>query len=238
MARSSSPARASVTVAACAPVAAQMPDARRRLLEAMAVCVAQHGYAATTTADLAAHARVSKRTFYEHFADKGDCLAALYAAAHAQTLASLREAVEPEGPWAEQLDRALAAYLGTLATHPALLHTLFIDIVALGPAGVAARREAARACAQFIAEIVAADRRRSRVLPPAVALAIVGGLHELVVEAIESGRATTLHKLSLPARQFVHATIGGLPRDPRRSPARASPPRGVRRRIDGRRAAA
>jgi AcrR family transcriptional regulator len=56
------------------------PDHRRRLLEGMAAAIAEHGYAATRLADVVAHARVSRRTFYEHFEDKEACFLALYVA--------------------------------------------------------------------------------------------------------------------------------------------------------------
>ena len=45
---------------------------------ALATAAAEKGYAATTIADIVRHARVSKRTFYEHFADKEACLLAGY----------------------------------------------------------------------------------------------------------------------------------------------------------------
>ena len=68
-------------------------DHRRRLLDAMSHTVALKGYADTTIADLAAEARVSRRTFYEHFDDKAQCLIALYDAASAQALEVLRSAI-------------------------------------------------------------------------------------------------------------------------------------------------
>ena len=61
-------------------------DSRRhrlRLLEGFAAAVSERGYAATTIAHIVEHARVSKRTFYEHFADKEECFLALYAEAAA-----------------------------------------------------------------------------------------------------------------------------------------------------------
>ena len=70
------------------------PEHRRRLLDAMSHTVATKGYADTTIADLAAQARVSRRTFYEHFDDKAQCLIALYEAASAQALEVLRLVVE------------------------------------------------------------------------------------------------------------------------------------------------
>ena len=52
---------------------------RARLTEGLAAAIAAKGYAAVTIADVVRLARVSKRTFYEHFADKEACFLALYA---------------------------------------------------------------------------------------------------------------------------------------------------------------
>src|SRR6266550_4193374 len=49
------------------------PSARGRMLEAIAQAVAMKGYAATTVGDVIARAGVSRKTFYEQFADKEDC---------------------------------------------------------------------------------------------------------------------------------------------------------------------
>lgn len=49
---------------------------RARLLEGMARAVAAKGYADTTIADIVREASVSRRTFYENFADKAECLIA------------------------------------------------------------------------------------------------------------------------------------------------------------------
>ena len=54
---------------------------RERMLDAMARAVAAKGYAKVTVADVVALAGVSRRTFYEHFADKEQCFLATYVAA-------------------------------------------------------------------------------------------------------------------------------------------------------------
>src|SRR5947208_16592512 len=51
---------------------------RGRLLEAMAQCVAEQSYAATTVAQVIARAGVSRKTFYEHFPDKRACFLAAW----------------------------------------------------------------------------------------------------------------------------------------------------------------
>ncbi|HSW05560.1 TetR/AcrR family transcriptional regulator [Aquabacterium sp.] len=176
-------------------------DHRRRLLDAMAHAVASKGYAAVTIADLAAEARVSKRSFYEHFADKAACLVALYEAASRQSLDVLRQAIDPQRDWHQQLEQALTAYFGTLACNPPLLRTLFVDIIALGPTGLAARRANAQRLADFIVQVAGPE------LPPELAVALVGGIHEWVLQAVEQERVAQLPELVGPAAQLVRAVV-------------------------------
>src|SRR4030088_909985 len=57
---------------------------RARLLEGIVRAVSEKGYAATRVLDVTRHARVSRTTFYEQFADKEACFLAAYeAGAHA-----------------------------------------------------------------------------------------------------------------------------------------------------------
>ena len=188
-------------------------DHRRRLLDAMSHTVARKGYADTTIADLAAEARVSRRTFYEHFDDKAQCLIALYEAASAQALQVLRAAIDPKHDWHDQVEAALAAYLATLACNPKLLRTLFIEILGLGPAGLAARRRANAQIAQFIVDIVdspSAKPPRSQPLGQQLALGIVGAINELVLQAIEEDRVESLAGLTATAARLARSVIDGV----------------------------
>src|SRR3954463_3168983 len=51
---------------------------RERLLVAMADAVAEKGYAHAAVADVIERAGVSRRTFYEHYANKEECFLAAY----------------------------------------------------------------------------------------------------------------------------------------------------------------
>ena len=90
----------------------------------MAHAVAAKGYGDTTIADIVREASVSRRTFYEHFATKAECLIALYEAASHNALKVLRDAIHPEHEWRTQVERALSAYLGTMASNPVLMLSL------------------------------------------------------------------------------------------------------------------
>ncbi|WP_280155241.1 TetR/AcrR family transcriptional regulator [Piscinibacter sp. XHJ-5] len=189
-----------------------LTDHRRRLLDAMSHAVARKGYAETTIADLAAEARVSRRTFYEHFDSKAECLIALYEVASEQALAVLRSAIDPQRDWHQQVEQAMAAYLSTLACNPMLLRTLFIAILGLGPQGLAARRHANRRLAEFILDVVngpATPPARSAPLPMPFAMGIVGAINELILQAIEEDEVATLPQLTSTAAQIARAMIDG-----------------------------
>ena len=187
-------------------------DHRRRLLDAMSHTVATKGYAETTIADLAAEARVSRRTFYEHFDDKAQCLVALYEAASAQALEVLRAAIDPKRDWHDQVEAALGAYLTTLAGNPKLLRTLFIEILGLGAAGLAARRRANLQIAQFIVDVVDgpnAKPPRAQPLGEQLALGIVGAINELILVSIEQDSVERLADLTPTAARLARSVIDG-----------------------------
>ena len=80
---------------------------RGRILRALATCMAEKGYQATTIADIARAGRVSKTVVYAHFRDKEECLLELYSRATDQvmgTVAGAQEAARAEGlPWRDRM---------------------------------------------------------------------------------------------------------------------------------------
>ena len=192
---------------------------RERLLEGMARCVASHGYADTTIADIVREAGVSRRTFYECFTDKPDCLVALYEGASQNALEVLRNAIDPQRGWQAQVEQAMGAYFAVLASNPVLMRTLFVDILGLGLPGLVARRRANQHLADFILEVVnrpvplaAEVEPEDRVsLSPVLAMAVVGGINELVLQAIEQGQVAGLADLVAPASALLRAAVAGRP---------------------------
>jgi AcrR family transcriptional regulator len=179
---------------------------RHRLLEGMAHAVAAKGYADTTIADIVREASVSRRTFYEHFPGKAECLISLYEAASRNALQVLRDAIDPAHDWQDQVERALTAYFGCLAQNPTLMRTLFVEILGLGVTGLAARRRVNQQIAAFMLEVVNAKRHgRAAPLSPEMAMAAVGGINELVLQAIEQDRVADLAVLADPASRLVRA---------------------------------
>jgi AcrR family transcriptional regulator len=190
--------------------ATQVNEHRHRLLQGMAHAVAAKGYGDTTIADIVREAGVSRRTFYEHFTTKAECLIALYEAASRTALKVLRESIDPRLEWETKVERALTAYLGCMAQNPVLMRTLFIEILGLGTEGLAARRRVNQEIAEFMLGVVnEGEHRRGSTLSADMAMAVVGGINELILQYIEQSRVALLLDLVAPSSQLLRAVIEG-----------------------------
>lgn len=181
-------------------------DYRRRLMDGMSAAVAERGYADTTIADIVRHARVSRRTFYEQFASKEACLLALYVAASERVIRAIGAAVETSGDRETQIVRATEAYLARMQAHPVLTRTLILEILAAGPAGLQVRREINQRYADQFRAVVQRDGGH---LSPALATAAVGGINELILQAVLDDRIDRLTELAAPASQLIRAVLAG-----------------------------
>src|SRR6476620_2376203 len=84
---------------------------RGRMLEAIAHAVAEKGYAATAVADVISRAGVSRKTFYEHFANKEACFLEAYDTGVQVLLTTIDEAVEAAPDGLRAVTDGLQAYL-------------------------------------------------------------------------------------------------------------------------------
>jgi AcrR family transcriptional regulator len=189
----------------------QLPaDTRGRLLGGLALAIVEKGYAATTIADVVRHARVSKRTFYEHFADKEACYLALYAAVNDHLLAVIGAAVRGGGPWRTRVEAAARAYLSELAAQPALARTFLVEIQAAGPRALAARRAMHERFAEHLRVLSAEAARDEPALTPLsapLATAVAGGINELMLQAVEDDRTHELADLTGVATELIVAVV-------------------------------
>jgi AcrR family transcriptional regulator len=121
--------------------AAQVSEIQRaRLMAGTVAAIEELGYTRTRVADITSRARVSRRTFYELFANREECLAAVLEDVVAQLTTELA-AAGPEGlPWRERVRRGLWTILSYLDREPALARVCVVQGLGAGP-GVLARRE-------------------------------------------------------------------------------------------------
>src|SRR3954467_4806548 len=164
---------------------------RTRLLEAVGRAVAERGYAAATIDDVVGRAGVSKKTFYDHFADKQDCFLAAYEAASEELLRRVAEAQESDLDWRERTRAGIAAYLRWLAGDPALARVYLVEVAAAGPVALE-RRERLR---DRYAELMLERRENGAQLPFEVFHAVVAAVDDVVVRHIREHGAEDLPEL-------------------------------------------
>lgn len=166
-------------------------DNRTRLLAGLSEALRERSYAELTVADVVRHARTSKRTFYEQFADKHDCFVALLRLSNEELSSSIAAAVDPTAPWQDQIRQGVGALLGMVQAEPHLFLNWFRAVPALGDEG----RELVRAGMAVFVDLMRTladtpDLQRAGVRPPTRELGIIvfGGLRELIATALEEGR--------------------------------------------------
>src|SRR5215218_1643249 len=109
-----------------------LADQRRRLVAAVPGVVAEHGYDATSVADVVKAAAVSRNAFYKNFADKQECFAAAHEAAHERLLQILEGPCDRGASVEERIETFLGAALDMLASEPEVARLLFVEAPSAG----------------------------------------------------------------------------------------------------------
>jgi AcrR family transcriptional regulator len=183
-----------------APRAVVREAQRARMLEAMVQAVAATGYARVAVADVIERAGVSRKTFYEQFANKEDCFLAAYDAGVDGLLAAIDDALAERAPdWLAAARRAVEVYLESMAASPALARASLIEVLGAGPRALSRRG----VVQTRFAEQLAAIHRRARVdipeipeVSPHTFRAAVGAVNELVTAHVLEHGADTLPELT------------------------------------------
>ena len=171
---------------------ASVDDAfRDRLLDGLTESIGERGYRDTTVADIVRHARTSKRTFYEQFASKEECLIELLRRNNEDLIGGIRAAVDPEADWREQIRQAAVAYVDHIAARPAITLSWIREAPALGAAAQPLHRLAMEHLTDMLVDLTdSAGFRRASLSPISrpLALILLGGLRELTALFVEDGR--------------------------------------------------
>ncbi len=168
---------------------------RSRLLAAAVCAIDELGYADTTVADITGRARVSRRTFYELFKNREECLTALLE----DVVALVEEAIaaaDLDGlAWRERVRGGLWAILSFLDREPALARVCIVQASRSG-ADVLGRRE------EILARLAAAvDEGRSEAArggdcTPLTAEGVVGAAFTILYARLLRGERNPLTSLS------------------------------------------
>jgi AcrR family transcriptional regulator len=164
---------------------------RERMLLAVAEAVAEQGFVTTTVADIIARARLSRRTFYEHFADKEECFLAAYDTVVEQLLAAVGQAYEQADGWTQKVHDGLETFLAYLAAEPAFARMCIVEVVAAGVEARGRRDAAMRVFVDFL-EPGRAEAPDEIVVPTLAAEIVVGGIYEIIYSRLQRDAAEEL----------------------------------------------
>jgi AcrR family transcriptional regulator len=161
------------------------------------------GYAEASAEAISREAGMSKATFYEHFANKEECIIALFDAAATAVQTALEEStgidvLPPESTPEERVRLGARAFFAALEAYPDQARTLLVEIIGAGPRAMERRDEILQGFADLIdrQNAAAADRLGAqRFASPDDAYAIVGAVVELASRQLRRGNPPELRDL-------------------------------------------
>ena len=194
--------------------AAVSASQRLRLLRAMTAVVARKGYAGAVVADVVAEARVSRKTFYEQFADLHDCFLAAYDACIDVLRERLLVARDPELPAGARLRQVIDAYLALMDDEPAIARTCLVESYAAGDETAERRMRTSREFAALLAEAhheMLEHGASGAPLDPVDYEIIVGSVIAAVTSRVHTRDPQPLTELAAALERHVLRSLGVVP---------------------------
>ena len=153
------------------------------MISAAVEAVAEHGYAGLTVAQVIGRARVSRKTFYDVFADRDDCFLAAFESCMQRARAASAEAYRAEVTWQAGVRGGLGVVLAMMDEEPAAARLCVVEALGAGERVLAARA----AVFEDLAVVIDHGRSAGGADPPALtAEGVVGAissvLHSRLVE--------------------------------------------------------
>jgi AcrR family transcriptional regulator len=191
----------------------RLPLQRERLLRAAAVEFAERGYAGTSSESISRRAAMSKATFYEHFANKEECILALFDLARrvVQEAMATAAGAAPESDARERMRAGTRAFLTALSQHPEFAQTLLVEIIGAGPAAARRRDQIMQIFADVMdAENAAAARTGAiqRFRSPYDSFAVVGAITELASRQVRLGAPEDVRDLEPVIERLIFGVLG------------------------------
>lgn len=197
------------------PLEVRLSRQRERLFEAAAHVFATTGYADASAESISRAAGMSKATFYEHFANKEECILALFDRAYQVLIERMLQATQAAGddPVA-RMREGMRAFLVALVDYPNEAQTLLVEIIGAGPLAIQRRDEIVASFARVLDrenETHAQEGVLQRFASPHDAFAIVGAIAELASRQLRLGEPEHPLELQPVIERFAFGLLGIAP---------------------------
>jgi AcrR family transcriptional regulator len=183
------------------PLEVRLERQRARLFDAAAAVFSRVGYAEASAEAISREAGMSKATFYEHFANKEECILALFDAAGRQVRQAVAASTGVDIVDSTPEERVLGgvrAFLAAIEAYPEYARTLLVEIIGAGPQATARRDAVLEDFARLIDQQNAVAHERfgaARLASLDDAFAIVGAIVELTSRHLRHGRPSDIREL-------------------------------------------
>jgi AcrR family transcriptional regulator len=157
----------------------------------MAELVGHDGYAATTVANVLAYAGVSRKAFYQHFANKRECFLAAYDAIAAEGRREVARAYEAAEDSAQAAQLAIAKLFERATQNPGGVRVVLIDAGVVGQAGIERRERLLSEYERVLLDMLRLPAVQDTV-PNPVLRGIIGGLTGVLYAHLRSDRLQEL----------------------------------------------
>jgi AcrR family transcriptional regulator len=193
------------------PLEVRQQTQRQRLLDAAAAVFARCGFAEASAEAISREAGMSKATFYEHFANKEECILALFDEAATEVMRAMANAVADDTTSYEARIRAnVGSFLEVLTQYPESAQTLLVEIIGAGPRAAERRDAILDAFAEGLmrdnarmAERIGAPRFASK----DDAFAIIGAIVELVSRQLRTGVPEDVRELEPVIERLIFGLL-------------------------------
>jgi AcrR family transcriptional regulator len=152
---------------------------RRRLLLAFGEVASTSGLEAATVGRVCEQAAVSRRTFYELFSGREDCLLAAIEQATERFARRVRPVFDAKGSWRERMRGGLSLLLEQLDAEPDVARLCIVEAPRAGHELLERRRQALEALAAAVDQ-GRAETRSGAGPPPLTAQGVVGGVLSVI----------------------------------------------------------
>ena len=167
---------------------------RERIMTAMVELVGEQGYGASSVTEVAQRAGVSRKAFYQQFANKQECFLATYDALVAEGLDRVSAAAHDGGGLQDELGLGLGAVFQRSIETPSIQRLVLLEVAAVGPAGIQRREQLISSYEGILREQLGAPPRPG-IIPNPLLRAIVGGIQRVLYTRVQSGAQRKLPAL-------------------------------------------
>lgn len=167
---------------------------RERLIAAMGEIVGENGYASTTVSDVIARAGVSRKAFYQHFANRQECFLAAYDKVVVEGRREVARAYESAEGVPERATAAIEKVFERAIKNPGTLRLVIIEASVVGRAGIERRERLMSEYEGLLRDLLGLPAGRGRV-PNPVLRGIVGGLNGVLYAHLQNSRLEQLFEL-------------------------------------------